>query len=85
MGKPAFHKEIFDEVLPELATFSDSQLSDAVRKRIADFIAVPHTDREVFLFLDNISKNTRFEISSFVQVLCDVRRFYEEPVEVPSV
>jgi hypothetical protein len=82
-GKPKkqpFKKETVLESLKVVAEkLSDDQLSPEVRSRLQSFLAVPHTDREFFLFLDSIAKLPITEISGFVQVLCDVRRFYLEP------
>ena len=78
--KPVFKKEIFAQILPELAKAPDSQIDVHIRERIRNFVNEgDHSDRQTFDFLDEIARTSCCGVSSFVQVLCDVDRFYTRP------
>jgi hypothetical protein len=60
-----------------------------VREKIQEFIAIAHTPRELYDFMDWISKLPceRIEgskicvgdIDGFIQSVCDVTKYYERP------
>lgn len=64
-----------------LMTAPRGQISEEVREHIHKFVDThpKPTALQAFKFMDEIHQCT--EISSFVRVLCDVRRFYLEPSE----
>ncbi len=88
MNKVKFNQDMFtlksnigESILDRMATAPDSQISESIRNKIKEFASTQHTDHEVFLFSDEVSKLPNTEISSFIQKIFNVREFYLEPEE----
>jgi len=80
--KPPFPREIWAAIAPTLTDAPLTQVSEAVRDHIRKFAAASAaaTDREIFDFMDGVSREPcPLVISSFIQKLFDVRRYYVEP------
>lgn len=81
LAKAIFNPRLWDDVAVHLMTAPKGQISEVIKEHIHKFVdKYPHpTALQAFKFMDEIHQCT--EISSFVRVLCDVRRFYLEPSE----
>jgi len=76
-------------MLEHLTKAPRSEMEDYVKDKIVTFSKTDYTAPEVYDFLDGISKipvtkTDTFcvgDISSFVQVACDVTKIFERPTE----
>jgi len=74
--------EMYREIIKCLTTAPVSQVPEQVRREIREFSWIDYTEVEAYEFLDKISqKPCPYEISSFVQSLCDVTKHYPRPNE----
>lgn len=66
-----------------------TEMAGWVKEKIQNFVASPFSDAELYDFMDDISripaKRMGFicvgDISSFMQVVCDVTKYYTRPVD----
>lgn len=82
-----FNREMFDCVLYTFLNLSDAEMEPWVRKEINEFAAKPYTSKELYLFLDKISKIPISRIGKIVvghisgsmQAAADVTKYYIMP------
>jgi len=81
--------ERFTTTLEMLLDSSDREMEPYVRKEISKFLETKHTPEEVYDFCDHISKLPTMklsnnicvgDISSFVQAVMDVSKYYEKNI-----
>lgn len=70
---------IFHEIILKISDAPDSQVSDRIRQKCSSFIKEPRSESECYDLLDSISKEPCGEISSFIQTLCNVTKYYPKP------
>jgi hypothetical protein len=82
-----FNRSLGDLILYTFLNLSEREMETYVKLKIQDFLAKPYTTKELYYFLDGISKLpcTRMgnicvgDISGFMQASADVTKHYEVP------
>jgi hypothetical protein len=82
-----FNRNMGDLTLYTFLNLSELEMEAYVKLRIQDFLAKPYTTKELYYFLDEISKLpcSRIgsvvvgDISGFMQAAADVTKYYEVP------
>ena len=77
--KKPFNRRLGQLIVEKLVNMSDSQLSEHWRQKCEHFLVGSFTTKDVYGFLDEISKATDGSMGQFVKAICDVKRFYMEP------
>ncbi len=78
-GKKPFSRRLGQLLVEKLVNMSDSQLSESWRQKCEHFLVGSFTTKDVYAFLDEMSKVTDGSVGQFVKAVCDVKRFYIEP------
>ncbi len=78
-GKKPFNRRLGQLLVEKLVGMSDSQLSESWRQKCERFLVGSFTTKDVYDFLDEMSKATDGSVGQFVKAICDVKRFYMEP------
>ena len=87
-----FHRSMGDLILYTFLNLPEREMETYVKLKIQDFVAKPYNSKELYYFLDSISKLpcTRMgainigDISGFMQASADVTKYYKIPNEDES-
>lgn len=72
--------ELLQEILTLLETAPSGQIMPKIKDEIVRFNCVPHTDFEKYKYLVEIGNMPETHVSRFVKALCDLEKFYNEPI-----
>ena len=82
-----FNREMGDCIVYTFLQLSEDQMETHVKLKIQDFLAKPYTTKDLYYFLDSISKIPTVkignivvgDISGFMKSASDVAKYYEVP------